>query len=173
MSWRGLTLVHVVAMDRKRCIGKDNQLPWHLPADLQHFKTITAGGVMLMGRKTFASIGRPLPGRISLVLTRNRDWRHEGVMAGTDLHGLLDQAAGLAQERGQDSIFVIGGGEIFAQTLPWLDRLVLTEVDTVVGGDAFYPPLPSDLEERSRTLHRDPASGLGFAFVELWRAVQG
>jgi dihydrofolate reductase len=169
VSWQGLELVHVVAMSQNRCIGKDNALPWHLPADLQHFKTITQGGVMVMGRKTFESIGRPLPGRANLVLTRNPDWQHAGVQTGTQLAALLDQAAAIAQARGQSSLYVIGGGELFAQTLAYLDRLELTEVHTHVAGDAFYPEAPTGLHECHREAHQDTASGLAFEFVQYRR----
>lgn len=173
MSWQGLEVVQVVAMSQNRCIGQHNALPWHLPADLQHFKQITQGGVVVMGRKTFESIGRPLPRRINLVLTRNPHWQHDQVQTGTQLSALMDQAAVLAQQQGQTAIFVIGGGEIFAQTLPYTDRIELTCVHTTVDGDAFFPKLSSDWSVQQQQPMQDPASGLTFEFMTLQRAITG
>ena len=144
MSWNGIEIVHVVAMDNTHCIGVDNQLPWHLPADLQHFKQLTQGGVIVMGRKTFDSLGRLLPNRSHWVLTRQTDWQHDGVHVAQTLEALLDGAAAEAAARSQTSLAIIGGGELFALTLPLADRLEITHVDLHVHGHAHYPAIPTE-----------------------------
>src|SRR5438067_9831623 len=113
----------VVAMDANRGIGIDNKLPWHLPEDLAHFKRVTLGHPIIMGRKTWDSIGRPLPGRRNIVITRNPQWHADGTERASSLTSALDLA------RNESKVFVIGGGEIYAQALPLADELVLTEID--------------------------------------------
>jgi len=131
-------LTLVAAMGRNRVIGVDGDMPWHFPEDLKHFKRTTLGGVMIMGRKTFDSIGRPLPGRRSIVITRSTEWSHDGV----DVVHSLDEALALA---GTDApVFVVGGGEIYTQALPLATRLVLTEIDDAPDGDTFFPDWPRD-----------------------------
>ena len=133
---RPLTLV--AAMGSNRVIGLDGDMPWHFSEDLKHFKRTTIGGVMIMGRKTFDSIGRPLPGRRSIVITRSADWSHDGV----EVAHSLDEALTLA---GSDvAVFVVGGGEIYAQALPRATRLVLTEIDDEPEGDTFFPEWSRD-----------------------------
>ncbi|WFF38186.1 dihydrofolate reductase [Moraxella nasibovis] len=134
-------IVHVVAIDRKHCIGKDNQLAWHIPEDLKHFKAITANGVVIMGRKTFESIGKPLPNRINWVITRDKAWRADGVKVAHS----LEQALTLASDDCTDGkLFIIGGGEIYRQSIDIADILEITRVDLDIGGDAFYPAIPSE-----------------------------
>jgi dihydrofolate reductase len=134
-----MSAVHIaliVAMDRQRAIGKAGALPWHLPADLKHFKALTIGHSILMGRKTFDSIGKPLPGRKNLVLTRQRNWQHPGVHAVTDIDAAIASCSG--------ELWVIGGAEIYALALPLADRVELTEIDTTVAGaDTWFPELPA------------------------------
>jgi len=163
---KSIELVHVVAMDRARCIGVDNRLPWHIPADLKHFKAITQGGVIVMGRKTFDSLGRLLPNRSHWVLTRNPDWQHAGVQVHTDLDTLLADAAQDAVSRGQTAIYLIGGGELFSLTLPHADRLEITHVDLDVGGDAHYPVLGAEwIENANEPVQQDEKSGVEFRFA--------
>ena len=126
-------LTLVAAMGRNRVIGLDGDMPWHFSEDLKHFKRTTMGGVMIMGRKTFDSIGRPLPGRRTIVITRSADWSHDGVEV---VHS-LDQALTVAGS--EAPVFVVGGGEIYAQSLPLATRLVLTEIDDAPDGDTFFP----------------------------------
>ena len=128
---RPLTLV--AAMGSNRVIGLDGDMPWHFSEDLKHFKRTTMGGVMIMGRKTFDSIGRPLPGRRTIVITRSADWSHEGVEV---VHS-LDEALNTVGT--STPVFVVGGGEIYAQALPLATRLVLTEIDDAPDGDTFFP----------------------------------
>lgn len=125
----------IVAMAENRAIGKDNDLPWHLPADLKHFKTLTMGKPMIMGRKTFDSIGRPLPGRRTIVVTRNMQWHTDGVDVADSLEGAI-QMAEMAEE-----IMVVGGAQIYTQAMPHADRLYVTEVALTVDGDAYFPQL--------------------------------
>ena len=123
----------VAAMDRNRLIGRKNQLPWHLPADLAHFKRITMGKPIIMGRGTYESIGRPLPGRTKLVLTRSVDFHAEGVTVVRSLQQALEAAAG-AQE-----VMIIGGSSIYELALPLADRLYLTHIEHGYEGDAWFP----------------------------------
>ncbi len=125
----------IAALGRNRAIGYQNQLPWRLPADLQRFKQLTMGRHMLMGRKTFESIGRPLPGRTSIIITRQSEYKAEGCLIAHS----LDEAIAQAQARGEQEAFVIGGADIYAQALPLADRMYLTWVEAEPEADAFFP----------------------------------
>lgn len=127
----------LVAAAANNVIGKDNQLPWHLPADLKYFKNITWGMPILMGRKTFESIGRPLPGRKSIVITRNKNWEAPGVDVVHTLNGAIEKA----QEYGAKEIFVIGGGEIFHSAFDTAHRIYCTRIHHQFEGDAFFPQI--------------------------------
>jgi dihydrofolate reductase len=120
-------------MARNRVIGRNNALPWHLPADLKRFKSLTMGHVVILGRKTFDAIGKPLPGRRWIVLTRDHDWRHAGVEVAHD----LDEAARVVSREAE--VFVAGGAEVYAQALPRADRMYLTVIHADVDGDARFP----------------------------------
>ncbi|PEZ83937.1 MULTISPECIES: dihydrofolate reductase [Bacillaceae] len=124
----------IVAMDQNRVIGKNNELPWHLPADLQYFKKVTMGHPIIMGRKTFESIGRVLPGRENVIVTRNQDFKAEGCVV---LHD-IEQIKTFADSRDEE-VFVIGGAEIFKEILPVTDRLYITEIHETFEGDTFFP----------------------------------
>ena len=123
----------LVAMDRNRLIGKDNDLPWHLPADLAYFKRITMGHPIIMGRKTHQSIGRVLPGRENIILTRNPDYLAEGCKV---IHSIEEI---IAMNNPSEELFIIGGAEIFKEILPFSDRLYITEIDEAFTGDTFFP----------------------------------
>lgn len=127
----------VVAADEGNVIGHNNQLPWHLPNDLKYFKNLTWGMPVLMGRKTFDSIGRPLPGRQNIVITRSKDWQHEGV---TVVHS-VEEALAVASGADVQEVFVIGGAEIFRTAYPRAGRLYLTRVHHHFEGDVFLPVL--------------------------------
>nr|WP_315257075.1 dihydrofolate reductase [uncultured Duganella sp.] len=156
-------LTIIVATDAQRGIGINNTLPWKLPEDLAHFKRTTTGHPIIMGRKTFDSIGRPLPNRRNIVVTRNGKWMHEGVEAVASLEAalaLLDGAEG----------FVIGGAEIYQQALPLADQLIITQIAATFDCDAFFPALDADAwQETARDEHVSAASGLRYAFVTLRR----
>ncbi|MGU5685540.1 MULTISPECIES: type 3 dihydrofolate reductase [unclassified Aeromonas] len=125
----------IAAMAHDRVIGKDNQMPWHLPADLAHFKRVTLGKPVLMGRKTFESIGRPLPGRRNLVISRNPGYQAEGI----EVVGSVEAALALLASSAVEELMVIGGGHLYAEMLPSADRLYLTQIDLVVEGDTRFP----------------------------------
>ncbi|XXM74258.1 dihydrofolate reductase [Lysinibacillus sphaericus] len=126
----------IVAMDSKSAIGKNNELPWHLPADLAFFKKTTMGKPIIMGRKTFESIGRPLPGRENIVITRDEDYVAEGCNVIHDLEKITE-----LDEDQDEEIFVIGGAEIFNEMLPYADRLYVTRIEEEFEGDTFFPPV--------------------------------
>lgn len=160
------SLTIIVAMDAQRGIGINNTLPWKLPEDLAHFKRLTTGHPIVMGRKTFDSIGRPLPNRRNIVITRNADWRHEGVEAVGSVEAalaLLDGAPG----------FVIGGAEIYRQAMPLADQLIITEIARTFHCDAFFPELDGGVwQETAREKHASETADLQYAFVTLRRKAQ-
>jgi dihydrofolate reductase len=158
-------LVGVVAMAANGVIGRDGGLPWRLPDDLKRFKAITMGKPILMGRRTFESLGRPLPGRDNLVLTRARDWSAPGCRVVHSLDEALE-AAGEAAE-----VMVIGGAEIYALAWPRLERLELTEVHAEVEGDTRLDRFdPAEWREVAREHHpADERHALAFSFVTLER----
>jgi dihydrofolate reductase len=125
----------IVAMDEKRGIGRDNRLPWRLSADLKQFKELTMGHHIILGRKTFESIGKPLPGRVSIVVTRSAGYRADGCLIAHS----LDAALQMASERGEGEVFICGGAEIYAGALDRTDRIYLTLVHTDSRADTFFP----------------------------------
>lgn len=154
----------IAAMAKDRVIGKDNDMPWHLPADLQHFKKVTLGKPVIMGRRTFESIGRPLPGRKNIVITRNSDWSHDGVEVVSSPESALDLVSDV------DEVMIIGGGNIYQQFLPQADTLYLTFIDLQVDGDTRFPDWLSvgDWQEISHEYHQpDDKNSLAYEFVTL------
>lgn len=129
-----MALSMIVAATRNWVIGKDNQMPWHLPADLAWFRQHTSGKPVIMGRKTFESIGRPLPKRTNIVLSRSH-FQHEGVIWQPSFESAVDFARDFAE------IMLIGGGELFKQYLPQVDKLYFTQIQTELAGDTFFPEL--------------------------------
>jgi dihydrofolate reductase len=151
----------IAALAKNRVIGIANRLPWKLPEDLAHFKTLTLGHAILMGRKTFESLGRPLPGRSNIVITRNTDYQAVGCLVATSI------SAALALCAADDEVFFIGGAELYAQAIPLAHSLYLTEVDIEVSGDAWFPDYDqSAWREISRESHRgQKGDALKFDFV--------
>jgi dihydrofolate reductase len=129
----------IVAVAENGVVGKNNALPWYLPADLMYFKKVTMGKPILMGRKTFESIGKPLPGRSNIVLSRNRGYAAEGVRVVASLQQAVELASDIALIDGRDELMVIGGAAIYALAIPLADRLYITEVHAEVDGDAHLP----------------------------------
>ena len=155
----------VVATDAGRGIGAGNKMPWHLPEDLAHFKRLTTGRPVIMGRKTFDSIGRVLPNRRNIVITRNAAWRHDGV----ETAGSLDEAIAMCAE---PEICVIGGGQIFAEAMSIAERIELTEIGRRWECDTFFPELDQAVwQERARETHHSAANGFDYSFVTLERRV--
>ena len=156
----------IVAMAKGRVIGLDNKMPWHLPADLQFFKRVTLGKPVIMGRKTYSSIGRPLPGRFNIVLTRNKNLSIEGVTCVQT----VEQA--LALVKNETEVMVIGGATIYQQFLKQTDRLYLTFIDLDVAGDTLFPDYQADANwsEISREAHLADEKNLhNYEFVTLER----
>ena len=162
----------IVAAAENDVIGRDNQLPWHLPGDLRYFKRMTMGKPVVMGRKTFESIGRPLPGRSNFVITRNPEWQAEGVRALPDLESALALAEEIALIDGIDELMVLGGAEIYAAALPLADRIYLTRVHAEVAGDALLPAFDrAEWREVSRERHSaDDSNPYDYSFVIYERA---
>jgi dihydrofolate reductase len=153
------TLTIIVATDSNMGIGVNNALPWRLPEDLAYFKRTTSGHAIIMGRKSFESIGRPLPNRRNIVISRNTAWTHEGVEC---VHSL---EAAMQLVEGQDA-FVIGGAEIYKLALPYVDRLLVTEIDRRFDCDAFFPAIDKTVwQEESREQHHSVANNFTYAFV--------
>ena len=151
----------IYARSRNGVIGRDGQLPWHLPADLAHFKQTTLGQAVVMGRKTWDSLPerfRPLPGRTNIVITRQTDWHAPGALVAHS----LDQAMSLCPAPGP--LWVIGGADIYAQALPLASTVVVTEIDVEVQGDAHAPKLGTEWKEMTRLLQQNE-DGLSYSFV--------
>ena len=159
----------IVARARNGVIGHRNALPWHLPEDLKHFKAVTTGHAILMGRRTFESIGRALPGRRTIVVTRNPDWQHEGCERAASLEAAIALAAapGPDPSIATDEVFVIGGAELYRAALPRADRAIVTEIDLAPDGDAHFDALgPPDWSLRST---REAVSAGDLAYrIEDW-----
>ena len=159
----------VVARADNGVIGRDNALPWHLPADLRHFKRLTVGKPVVMGRRTFESIGKPLPGRHNIVLTRDPDWRAEGVTVVANLAEAI-AAAGLDPKTRAGEVMIVGGAAVYAEALPVATRVYLTEVHDVPDGDTRLPPFdPARWRETARELHPAEDGRPAYSFVTLER----
>jgi dihydrofolate reductase len=154
----------IAAMARNRAIGLAGAMPWRLPGELRHFKETTMGKPIVMGRKTWESIGRALPGRQNIVVTRNRDYRAEGCLVVQSLPLAIERAEG-------DEIMVIGGGELYRQALPTADRMVLTLVDGTPAADTWFPEWNesewTEISRRSQAI--DENNELAYEVVELMR----
>ncbi len=160
-----MDIVLIAAVARNGAIGKNNALPWWLKADMTRFKSVTMGHPVVMGRKTWESLGRPLPGRRNLVITRTPEYRAEGA----ECFGSPGEA--LAAIRGEETVFVIGGAEIYDAFLPCANRMLLTEVEADIDGDAFFPPFDRTVfRPGKRESHpADENNQYAFTFVEYTR----
>lgn len=159
----------IAAMDRNHLIGNKNQLPWHLPADFTHFKTVTMGKPIIMGRKTFESIGKPLPGRTNIVLSRNPDMNFEGTIC---VNSFEDALAAVTDE---DEVMVIGGSAIYKMLLPQIDRMYITYVDAEFEGDAWFPEFDKSqwLEKDSVLRQADEKNAYDCRFVTFEKINKG
>ncbi|MGD8856342.1 MAG: type 3 dihydrofolate reductase [Chloroflexota bacterium] len=158
------TISLIVAMGTNRVIGRDNRLPWRMPADMKRFREITMGKALVMGRETFDSIGKPLAGRHNIVLTRNKTYAAEGCTVAHSISEALQAA-------GEGEIMVIGGGRVYAQMLPVADRIYLTLIDAEFEGDSYFPTLDmAEWREVARELHGiDEDNPYNYAFIVLDR----
>jgi dihydrofolate reductase len=166
-----LPLVLVAAVARNGVIGRNGALPWRLPGDLKHFRAVTWGRPMIMGRKTWESIGRPLPGRRSIVVTRDYGFAAPGAEIAPDIDAALALAGRIASDMGAPDIAVIGGGEIYRATIDRAARLAITEVDLAPDGDAVFPRIdPALWRETAREPHPPgPGDEAACAFVDYER----
>jgi len=166
-----LPVVIVVAVADNGVIGRDNGLVWRLKTDLRRFRALTLGRPLVMGRKTFESIGTPLPGRETIVVTRNPGYAVAGATVATSLAQALDEGQAIGARLGADSVVVGGGGDVYAQALPFVQRIHLTRVHTSPPGDAVFPPVDST---QFRVVRREahpagPDDEFPFEFVDLER----
>ncbi|HLB41950.1 MAG TPA: dihydrofolate reductase [Gammaproteobacteria bacterium] len=160
-----LIISAIVAMTESRVIGKNNQLPWHLPADLKHFKAITTGHAILMGRKTFASIGKPLPHRTNLIMTRDPLFQATGGLVMYNIQAAIHWATNNNIEK----IFIIGGAEMYQQWLPYIQRIYMTIVHAQFEGDTYFPELQdNEWKEIKRETHpADTANPYAYSLLVL------
>lgn len=159
----------VVAMDKNNGIGRDNQLLWHLPSDLKRFKNLTSGHPIIMGRKTYESIGKPLPNRTNIVISRKNNWFEEGIL----IVGSLKESIKFAKKIDQD-IFIIGGGKIYEQTMDIADRLEVTLVDTNEVADTFFPKIDRKIWKliSEECFEKDEKNQFGFCFQTYERILE-
>ncbi len=165
----------IAAFAQNRVVGIDNKLPWHLPKDLQYFKTTTSGKAIIMGRKTYESIGRPLPNRTNIVITRNKYFSASGIKVVNSLEAALELASEINFINGIDEIMVIGGANIYAQALAKADRLYLTLVHASIEGDAYFPEVDlSAWQEKSRDDYKASENNpYDYSFVVYNRESEG
>ncbi len=168
-----MKLSMIAAMGQNRVIGLDNKMPWHLPADLQWFKKTTLGSPIIMGRKTYDSIGRPLPGRLNIILSRNADLGIEGCTVVNSLSDALDVAKTSGKDTGKDveEVFITGGAHLYEKFLPEADYLYLTLIDEKFEGDTFFPDYTQyEWKEMSRIDHpADESNPYPYSFLTLER----
>ncbi|MEK4761078.1 dihydrofolate reductase [Viridibacillus sp. FSL E2-0187] len=150
----------IVAHDENNVIGLNNAMPWHLPGDLAYFKRTTMGKPMIMGRKTFESIGKPLPGRTNIVITRDEEYAREGIVIVHSIEEALAQA-----EKESEEIMIIGGEQIFRMTLPMADRLYVTKIEKQYEGDTFFPSYGDEWQVVSQSDVNETEDGLKFTYL--------
>ncbi|MGX9986817.1 dihydrofolate reductase [Chryseobacterium sp. POL2] len=156
----------VVAMGKNNAIGKENQLLWHLPEDLKHFKNLTSGHPIIMGRKTYESIGRALPNRTNIVVSRKDNWFEEGILIVPSLKEAIKHSKKIS-----DQVFIIGGGTIYEQTIDLVDKLEVTIVDGEMGADTFFPKINPKvwIEVNRECHHKDEKNAYDYCFVTYER----
>ena len=167
-----MTLSIVVILSTNNVIGRDNKLPWHMPADLKRFKNLTMGHHVLMGRKTFDEIRKPLPGRINVVITRDHSFGAEGVAIARS----VDEAINKAEAAGDREIFLIGGGEIFRQVIHRADRMYVTRIHAEIGGDTTFPEFDDVSEWRlvdAEHFEADERNAYPYSFLTYERTGSG
>ncbi|UVE18034.1 dihydrofolate reductase [Pseudomonas sp. LS44] len=168
MTAARLPLAMIAALAENRVIGIDNRMPWHLSADLKHFKALTLGKPIIMGRKTWDSLGRPLPGRLNLVVSRQPDLQLDGAEVFASLQAALERADAWAREEDAEELMLIGGAQLYGEALPLAERLYLTRVGLSPAGDAFFPEVPAgEWHLASSIEHVASAETPAYAF-EVW-----
>ena len=162
----------IVAATRNQVIGLENQMPWHLPADLRYFKQCTLGKPIIMGRKTWESLGRPLPGRLNIVISRQADVALAGAEVFADLASAIERGQEWAAQQGVDEVMVIGGGQIYQQAIAFAQRVYLTRIELELEGDTFFPVLDAeDWQQTSAEAHPAQDTEPGYTF-EVWQRIQ-
>lgn len=162
-----MILSAIVAVAENGVIGKDNALPWHLPADLKYFRSVTSGHHIILGRKNYQSIGKPLPNRVNIVLSRDPAFEAPGCLCAAS----LEDAVALARAAGETECFIIGGAELYRQALPFCDKLYLTRVRAAFDGDVFMPGLGAGWRELSCEEHAvDEKNAYAYCFVVMERS---
>ena len=159
----------IVAMASNRVIGLNNKMPWHLSADLKKFKQITMGSPILMGRKTYESIGRPLPGRTNMIISRNTDYQQAGCLVFNNLETALQSAGELTPE-----LFIIGGSDLYQTLLPLADKLYLTLINKVFEGDTYFPEIDLNewIEVAREDINDDISTSFCYSFLTLEKTIQ-
>lgn len=157
----------IVAMDEEGGIGLNGGLPWYLPADLKYFKTVTMGHHLIMGRWTYESIGRPLPGRTMIILTHNKEYEAEGCLIAHSLNMALE----IARTGGEDEVFIIGGGDVFSQAIAFADKIYLTRIHTTLSADVYFPIIHQSEWQETANEKRAPdgRNPYPYSFIELSR----
>lgn len=165
-----MTISLIVAASTNNVIGKNNHLPWHLPNDLKFFKNTTWGMPLIMGRKTFASVGKALPGRINIVITRQKKWEAEGVVIASDIEDALVKA----KQTNCKEIFIAGGGEIFNQSIKIADKIYLTRIHTNIDGDIYFPAIDEKKWKltSNKDFEADDKHALPYSF-QVWEKNSG
>lgn len=155
----------IVAKGNNNVIGKDNDLVWHMPADLKHFKNTTFGHYIIMGRKTFEALKKPLPGRTTIVITRNNNYQAEGCIV---VHN-IEEAFKIGKDNNQEEVFILGGAEIYRLSMDMADKIYLTEIKASFEGDAFFPEIDYSTwkETKRQEYEPDEKNPYPYAFVEL------
>lgn len=158
----------VVARARGGVIGADNGLPWHLPEDLRHFRATTMGHAIVMGRNTFESIGKPLPGRRTIVVSRDPGWSHPGCESATTLHAAIALAGspGADPKIATDEVFVVGGAQLYREAVALAQRAIVTEIDVEVAGDAHFPELDSSRWRVASSSEHRSSAGLRYRIID-------
>jgi dihydrofolate reductase len=167
-----MQIVVVAAIAENGVIGRDGTMPWRLKSDMRHFRALTLGKPVVMGRKTYLSLSiKPLPGRTNIVVSRDKDFTAPGVIVAPSLPDALQSARGDAMRRGADAIMVIGGADIYAQAMPFADRLEITRIHAAPEGDAVFPPIdPAVWREAGRAEHlAGPGDDAGYDVVTYIR----
>ena len=154
----------IAAIGKNNELGKDNQLLWHLPEDLKYFKKMTMGHPIIMGRKTYESIGKPLPNRTNIVVSRKEDWFEEGILIVPSIKDAIKHAKKINEQ-----IFIIGGGNIYEQTIDLADCLKITQVDFQTKADAFFPKIDENIWQKTNEIHhpKDEKNAYNFSF-QTW-----
>lgn len=163
-----LPLCLIVAATRNQVIGRDNAMPWHLPEDLRYFKARTLGKPVIMGRKTWESLGRPLPGRLNIVVSRQTDLQLDGAEVFADLSAAIERGRQWAEGQAVDEVMLIGGGQLYHQALSQASRVYLTRIETELEGDTWFPQLPFDEWQRVDAQPQPEQNGQPAYTFEVW-----